>query len=183
VKQSGGHIKIYSEIGEGTAMKIYLPRAKPTEEAYRPTVLNTDAKLRGSEVVLLVEDDNLVREHAERLLKGLGYKVLVADRAAAAIPIIESGMPVDILFTDVVMPGGMGGKELADRASKLRPGLPILFTSGYTENAIVHHGRLDPGVHLIRKPYGRRELAAKLRQLLDRESLSGKRKTGTGDIR
>lgn len=166
LKQSGGHLKIYSEVGHGTAMKIYLPRAEASEQAYAPTAASPAMSAR-NEIVLLVEDDNLVREHSERLLRGLGYKVLVADRASAALALLDSGAPVDLLFTDVVMPGGMGGKELADRALKLRPGLPVLFTSGYTENAIVHHGRLDRGVHLIRKPYGRRDLAQKLRQLLD----------------
>jgi PAS domain S-box-containing protein len=166
VKQSGGHIKIYSEVGHGTAMKIYLPRAQAAEQG-QPAAINSASVLKGTETVLLVEDDNLVREHAENLLKGLGYKVLVADRAAAALPILEGPEHIDILFTDVVMPGGMGGKQLADHAAKIRPDVIVLFTSGYTENAIVHHGRLDPGVNLIRKPYGRRELAQKLRQLLD----------------
>jgi len=170
VKQSRGHIKIYSEPGQGTAVKIYLPRVAPNEAA-TGEFTQPEAKLaRGTETILLVEDDPLVRENAERLLRSLGYTVIVAERATVALPMIERGDAFDLLFTDVVMPGGMSGKELAERARALRPDVKILFTSGYTENAIVHQGRLDPGVNLIRKPYGRRELATRIRQVLESDS-------------
>jgi signal transduction histidine kinase len=168
VKQSGGHIKIYSEVGHGTSVKLYLPRAMRDETPsgeVEPSCKSKDPI--GNETVLLVEDNDLVRQHGEKLLRELGYKVLVAGNGSEAMVILERGDPVDLLFTDVVMPGGMSGRELAQRVAALRPSLKILFTSGYAENAIVHQGRLDPGVHLLRKPYPRSELALKLRQLLD----------------
>ncbi|MBB5518719.1 hybrid sensor histidine kinase/response regulator [Amphiplicatus metriothermophilus] len=168
VKQSRGHVKIYSEPGQGTAIRIYLPRAAPAEaSAEEDDRRAADGVPGGTESILLVEDDPLVRENAERILKNLGYRVLSADRGASALAILERGDPVDLLFTDVVMPGGIAGPELAARAAELRPGIRVLFTSGYTESAVVHHGRLDPGVNLIRKPYGRKALARKLRQTLD----------------
>jgi CheY-like chemotaxis protein len=170
VKQSRGHVKIYSEPGQGTAIRIYLPRAAPAEAPAEEGERRAgDDAPRGTESILLVEDDPLVRENAERMLKRLGYRVLSADCGASALAILERGDPVDLLFTDVVMPGGIAGPELAARAAALRPGIRILYTSGYTENAVVHHGRLDPGVNLIRKPYGRKALARKLRQALDDE--------------
>ena len=166
VKQSGGHIKIYSEVGHGTAFKIYLPRSGEVEAAPEPSRARKNDPT-GSETILAVEDDDLVRAHAERVLRSLGYNVLIASNGPQALNVLKSDTPIDLLFTDVVMPGGLGGRQLAEQASALRPGLKVLFTSGYTENAIVHHGRLDPGVHLIRKPYRKAELALKLRQLLD----------------
>ncbi len=170
VKQSNGHIKIYSEVGVGTTVKIYLPRAHAGEDADAAAAAIGASSTGGDETILLVEDNDLVREHAERLLKALGYTVLVADRGAAALEFLErEDVTVDLLFTDVVMPGGMSGKQLADRASVIRPDLKVLYTSGYTENAIVHHGRLDPGVKLLRKPYGKRDLAARIRSVLDED--------------
>lgn len=166
VKQSGGHIKIYSEVGHGTSFKIYLPRSLDAKE---PTAAGVIAKPHdpiGSETILLAEDDALVRQHGVNLLRGLGYQVLIAANGAEALAILERGDHVDLLFTDVVMPGGMSGRQLADKAAALRPSLKILFTSGYPESAIVHHGRLDPGIHLMKKPYRRRDLALKLRELL-----------------
>ncbi|GAB4185950.1 MAG: ATP-binding protein [Thalassobaculales bacterium] len=171
VKQSKGHVRIYSEPGQGTTVKLYLPRAEgeaaPVAAAATPEPLR-----RGSETILLVEDDDMVREHVHAQLISLGYRVLTARGGAEAIDRLTSPEPVDLLFTDVIMPGGIGGPELAAAALSLRPGLPILFTSGYTENAIVHHGRLDPGVHLLAKPYRRQELAEKLRSLLDRDDIA-----------
>jgi PAS domain S-box-containing protein len=164
VKQSDGHIAIESEIGQGTSFTILLPRSMASEtEVQRDSEAAEEPT--GTETVLLVEDDELVRQHAEKLLRALGYQVLSASNGLAAMEILQSGAPVDLLFTDVVMPG-MGGRQLADGAAKLRPGLKVLFTSGYNHEAIVHDGRLDPGVHLLRKPYRRRDLALKLRQLL-----------------
>lgn len=170
VKQSRGHVKIYSEPGQGTAIRIYLPRAAPAEALAEEGERRAPSGVPGgAETILLVEDDPLVRENAERMLKSLGYRVFSADRGASALAILERGAPVDLLFTDVVMPGGIAGPELAARAAELRPGIRILYTSGYTENAVVHHGRLDPGVNLIRKPYGRKALARRIRQALDDE--------------
>ncbi|MBC2769223.1 hybrid sensor histidine kinase/response regulator [Pusillimonas minor] len=164
VKQSGGHIKIYSEIGEGTTIRLYFPRANPTgiDDAFEPA----RAVVPGHEHILVVEDDDLVRTHVVTQLKGLGYRVTEAASGQVALDLIKRHNDIDLLFTDVVMPGGMNGRQLADQAMALRPQLKVLYTSGYTENAIVHHGRLDQGVHLLAKPYRRSDLAAKLRKAL-----------------
>lgn len=165
VKQSAGHIKIYSEVGEGTTIKLYFPRSR-TGAALAVDAATSSPVDGGDEHILVVEDDALVRRHVATLLQGLGYQVTSAESGQHALAIIEAQADIDLLFTDVVMPGGINGRQLADRASTLRPGLKILFTSGYTENAIVHHGRLDPGVQLLSKPYRRQELAAKVRKVL-----------------
>ena len=164
VKQSGGHVKIYSELGHGTTIKLYLPRVHEAEDA-----LADEAALPvrgGSETVLVVEDDDEVRETAVNLLTDLGYRVLKAREALGALSVIESGVPIDLLFTDVVMPGPLRSPDLARKAKERLPGLAVLFTSGYTENAIVHGGRLDLGVDLLSKPYTREALARKIRHVL-----------------
>jgi PAS domain S-box-containing protein len=164
VKQSGGHIKIYSEVGNGTSVKMYLPRSHEAEDAgvAAPIVPITG----GSETILVAEDDEQVRNTVVELLGELGYRVLKAGDAASALAIIASGMPIDLLFTDVVMPGPLRSPDLARKARELLPQLAVLFTSGYTENAIVHGGRLDAGVDLLGKPYTRAALAQKIRQVL-----------------
>jgi PAS domain S-box-containing protein len=164
VKQTGGHIKIYSEVGQGTTMKIYLPRSLQAEVA--PTEAVTGPIEGGTETILVVEDDPEVRATVVELLTELGYRVLKASDGQSALAVIQSGMPVDLLFTDVVMPGPVRSPELARQAQALLPDLEVLFTSGYTENAIVHGGRLDPGVSLLSKPYRREDLARKLRHML-----------------
>jgi len=164
-KQSGGHMKIHSELDAGTVVKLYLPRAETRQPPAEQGPV-ADADLRGNGVILLVEDDDLVRNHAAGLLADLGYRVLQAANGAQALQIVRSDAAIDLLFTDVVMSGGMNGPHLAAEAAKLRPGVPVLFTSGYTENAIVHHNRVEPGVHLLHKPYTRRKLAEKLRGVL-----------------
>ncbi|KAB8038225.1 PAS domain S-box protein [Janthinobacterium aquaticum] len=164
VKQSGGHIKIYSEVGQGTTVRVYLPR-NLGEEARQETQVLAEAS-GGEETILVAEDDEAVRHIVVEMLTGLGYRVLKANDAAAALAILESGMAVDLLFTDVVMPGPLRSSELARKARELLPQLAVLFTSGYTENSIVHGGRLDPGVELLGKPYSRDSLARKLRQVL-----------------
>jgi CheY-like chemotaxis protein len=165
VKQSGGHVKIYSEVGEGATVKLYLPRALDEEDA--PDAVSAAAPAEGSgETILVVEDDQAVRDTAVALLKDLGYGVLEAADAAAALAVIECEASLDLLFTDVVMPGHLRSPELARRARERRPGLAVLFTSGYTENAIVHGGRLDEGVELLSKPYTREALARKIRHVL-----------------
>ncbi|MDO9502984.1 PAS domain S-box protein [Falsiroseomonas sp.] len=172
MKQSGGHVKIYSEVGHGTVVKMYLPRATvPSSRA--PRGGDAEMLLGGSEKLLLVEDDPLVREHVAAQLRDLGYRVVVASQAAEAMDALHQHADFDLLFTDVVMPGGMHGPALAQEARQLRPGLRVLFTSGYTQNGIVHHGRLDPGVLLLNKPYRRRDLAEKIRQALDGTGNSG----------
>lgn len=168
VKQSGGQVNVYSEVGEGTTIKLYLPPAEAEARAPHAEPPSEEPP-RGTEKILLVEDDDMVRMYAEDLLSGLGYEVTVAASGPAALEILEQGADVDLLFTDIVMPGGMNGRELAQRARGLRPTLRVLYTSGYTENAVVHHGRLDPGVNLVSKPYRRAELAARVRAVLDRD--------------
>lgn len=165
-KQSGGHVKIYSEIGEGSTIKLYLPRAESTGNSVYDGHLAPQTE-GGSENILLVEDDPLVRDHVTSQLKALGYQIHTAGNADEAHDILKLMSNIDLLFTDIVMPGTMNGRQLADLARQLRPGIKVLFTSGYTENAIVHHGRLDRGVHLLNKPYRRQELAAKVRKVLD----------------
>jgi PAS domain S-box-containing protein len=164
VKQSGGHIKIYSEVGEGTTIKLYLPRSREAEDAY--VALDVQPVVGGTETVLVVEDDDAVRATVVEMLTELGYRVLKAPDASAALAVIDSGVPIDLLFTDVVMPGPLRSPELARKAKERLPEVAVLFTSGYTENAIVHGGRLDRGVELIGKPYTKESLARKLRHVL-----------------
>jgi PAS domain S-box-containing protein len=168
-KQSGGHVKIYSEPGQGTSVKLYFPRLRGAKET-APETSFLDAIVRGSEHILVVEDDDMVREHLSGQLAGLGYRVTDASNGPAALQIIGWMSDIDMLLTDIVMPGGMNGRQLADEALKLRPDLKVLFSSGYSENAIVHHGRLDAGVELLSKPYRLQDLAAKVRKVLDRSN-------------
>ncbi|SIT48947.1 PAS/PAC sensor hybrid histidine kinase [Paraburkholderia piptadeniae] len=165
VKQSGGHIKIYSELDHGTTVKIYLPRsAKPAIEP--PPRMRAPVR-GGTETILVVEDDQKVQTTAIDTLSELGYNVLKADDAQQALTVLRSGVEVDLLFSDVVMPGPVRSTDMAAQAVTLLPRLKVLFTSGYTHNAIVHGGRLDPGVELLSKPYSREQLAHKVRQMLD----------------
>ncbi|EIG62620.1 PAS domain S-box protein [Bradyrhizobium canariense] len=165
VKQSGGHIKIYSEEGHGTSVKIYLPRSSGVQETEFEALQNAPVT-GGREKILIVEDDALVRQYVVTQIKSLGYTALEAANAAEALVIIDADKNIDLLFTDVIMPGNMNGRQLADEAARRRPDLKTLFTSGYTENAIVHHGRLDSGVLLLAKPYRKSELAKMLRTAL-----------------
>jgi PAS domain S-box-containing protein len=167
VKQSGGHVKIYSELGLGTTVKMYLPRSVEQEDI-EAAVLDTPVE-GGPETILVAEDDEGVRATVVEMLQELGYRVLKAPDATAALTIIESGISIDLLFTDVVMPGPMKSAEMAKKAKERLPRLAVLFTSGYTENSIVHGGRLDPGVQLLSKPYTREALARKIRHVLDLE--------------
>ena len=166
-KQSGGHIKIYSEPGEGTCVKLYFPRSQDTQRLDRRPATKPPAQ-GGSEHILIAEDDELVLAHLEGQLRSLGYRVTVAMSGPAALNALENAPDIDLLLTDIIMPGGMNGRELAEQAAARYPQLKILFTSGYTENAVVHQGRLDPGVELLGKPYTRQELATKVRSVLDR---------------
>jgi signal transduction histidine kinase len=165
VKQSNGHVKIYSEPGHGTTAKLYLPQAAGAAEAL-PDEAGTGVVERGDETILIVEDDALVREYVVTQIGRLGYATLTASKAAEALAIIDGPERIDLLFTDVIMPGGMNGRQLAIEARKRRPGLKVLYTSGYTENAIVHHGRLDAGVLLLTKPYISSDLARMIRAAL-----------------
>jgi PAS domain S-box-containing protein len=166
VKQSNGHIKIYSEEGHGTTVKIYLPRA--TGLAHTAAELQASSQIEGgTEVVMVVEDDALVRRFVVTQIESLGYSTLEASNAAEALKVIGNTATIDLLFTDVIMPGPMNGRQLTDEALQRRPSLKVLFTSGYTENAIVHHGRLDTGVLLLAKPYRKSDLARMIRMALD----------------
>jgi PAS domain S-box-containing protein len=167
VKQSGGHVKAYSEVGQGTTVKIYLPRAGAEARVLRGPEIAPPAPPTGSETVLVVEDDPTVRAQAEQQLRALGYKVSSAADGPSALAALAANPMVELLFTDVIMPGGMNGRQLAEEAAKVKPGLKVLFTSGYAEDAILHQGRLEPGMHLLNKPYRRRDLATKVRQVLD----------------
>jgi PAS domain S-box-containing protein len=165
VKQSNGHIKIYSEEGHGTTVRIYLPRSAGAGQAAADAAPTREIE-GGDETVLIVEDDALVRKHVVTQVASLGYKTLEAANAAEALAIIDEGAAIDLLFTDVIMPGAMNGRQLVDAALTRRPALKTLFTSGYTENAVIHHGRLDPGVLLLAKPYRKPELARMIRLAL-----------------
>jgi signal transduction histidine kinase/CheY-like chemotaxis protein len=171
VKQSGGHVKIYSEIGHGTTMKLYLPRSRAAQETDRPT-MSAPAE-GGSEAVLVVEDDEGVRAAVVDLLSDLGYAVAGANGAEQALEFLRANPRVDLLFSDVVMPGPIGSRELARRAREMVPGIKVLFTSGYTQNAIVHNGKLDDDVVLLSKPYRKDDLARKLRAMLKPQPKSG----------
>jgi len=165
VKQSNGHIKIYSEEGHGTTVKIYLPRATGLDQSASELLASTQIE-GGNEVVLVVEDDALVRKYVIAQVQSLGYTTLEASNAVEALKAIDNNPTIDLLFTDVIMPGSMNGRQLVDEALKRRPALKTLYTSGYTENAIVHHGRLDSGVLLLAKPYRKLDLARMIRLAL-----------------
>ncbi|MGY8706010.1 ATP-binding protein [Bradyrhizobium sp. 18BD] len=167
VKQSAGHVKIYSEVAQGTTVKLYLPRlaADATTEMTPEEVLNPEAAQE--ETILVVEDDDDVRAYTADILRELGYRVLEAHDGPAALRLLDREPRVDLLFTDVVLPGGMTGAQVAAQSRALRPSLKILFTTGYARNAIIHHGRLDKGVQLIVKPFSFADLAAKVRDVLD----------------
>jgi signal transduction histidine kinase len=165
VKQSGGHVKIYSEPGDGTTVKIYLPRfigEHRTKDAARPK----PDRGRPGECILVVEDDEDVRSYVVEELTGLGYDVLDANGAAAALRLLDQHEAIRLLLTDVVMPD-INGRKLADEARRRRPALKVLFMTGYSRNAIVHQGRLDPGVELIQKPLTSERLSATVRRILD----------------
>jgi len=167
VRQSGGHIKVYSEEGHGTSIKIYLPRASQYAGRALETTASTDPTERGSETVLVVEDDTMVRNYVIAQLESLGYATLSAANAGEALALIQRGAQFQLLFTDVIMSGNMNGRQLAEEILRIRPSSKVLFTSGYTENAIFHHGRLDSGVLLLAKPYRKIDLARMVRVALD----------------
>ncbi len=165
VRQTGGHIRLYSEVGVGTTMRLYFPRTGAPETALQPEQPLPAAG--GSETILVVEDDAAVRETVTAMLRDLRYKVIEAGDANEAIRALKGGDPVDLLFTDVVMPGALPVAELAHVARHLHPGIAVLYTSGYTQEAVQRDGRLEPGTHLLSKPYRRDELARKVRTVLD----------------
>jgi PAS domain S-box-containing protein len=168
VRQSNGHARIYSELGEGTAVKIYLPRLLGTDNGPVAAPSGTTTATRGEgETILVVEDEHDLRHFTTETLRELGYVVLEAPDGHAALDIVNRHPEIALLFTDVVLGGGMNGRALADEVRRRRSNVRVLFTTGYTSNAIVHHGRLDRGVHLIGKPFTYAELATKVRSVLD----------------
>lgn len=172
VKQSGGHIKLYSEVGDGTTVKIYLPRlvsASAIAETPEPQV---EPAGHSDETVLVVEDEDDVRVYSTETLRELGYSVLDAQDGTSALHLLEQHPEVNLLFTDVGLPG-MNGRRLVEEATRVRPGLKVLFTTGYARNAIVHQGRVDPGVELLVKPFTRAQLALRIRAVLDSKAHFG----------
>lgn len=170
VKQSNGHVQIYSELGQGTAIKMYFPRLSDAASVPAWEVAEAPAMPRSgehNECILLVEDDEDVSRFVIDALSDIGYRVEHAATAARALEILKSVPQIALLFTDVILPGGMNGRELANEVKKLRPELPVLFATGYTRNAIIHHGRLDTDVDLLTKPFTTEALARKVRQVLD----------------
>jgi two-component system NtrC family sensor kinase len=168
VKQSGGHIRIYSEVGEGSTIKLYFPRltgqtVPPWTEKKAVAVAPTN----GSETVLVVEDDTQVNKLAVEALQERGYRVISAPAGAAALRLLETAPHIDLLLTDVVLPGGMNGRELSDAVRQRRNGIKVLYMTGYTRNAIIHHGRLDPDIDLLTKPFTADALTRKVRRVLD----------------
>ena len=165
MKQSNGHVKIYSEPGEGTTIKLYFPRREGDEAAVANDAQAGSERGR-DETILIVEDDDGVRQYAAEILRDLSYQVIEAKDSATALRLLDANKKFDLLLTDVVLPG-KNGRELATEVERRRPGAKIIFMTGYSRNAIVHHGRLDPGTELIQKPLLERELARKIRQVLD----------------
>jgi CheY-like chemotaxis protein len=171
IKQSNGHIKIYSELGHGTCVKIYLPAG---EGHHEPVEIGPVATMdRGKERILVAEDNAQVRESVVEQLRSLGYDVTEAvDGASALVRFSENLWPYDLLLTDVIMPGPLNGKALADEVARRWPEVRIVFMSGYTEDAIIHQGRLDPGVRLLPKPFRKAELARAVREALDTANIN-----------
>jgi signal transduction histidine kinase len=167
VKQSGGHVKIYSEPGQGTTIKLYLPRFSGADAHAQEAEAEATPEGGSEETILVLEDDDDVRTHSVECLRELGYRVVEAHDGPSALRLLERQPRVDLLFTDVVLPGGLTGAQVAAQARDLRPQLRVLFTTGYARNAIIHHGRLDKGVQLITKPFTFSDLAAKVRDVLD----------------
>ena len=173
VKQSGGHVKIYSEVDEGTTIKIYLPRAQAADSVIRESELPVVGS-RGNETILVVEDEADVRSYLVETLRDLNYRVREAPDGAAALALFDyNPFQFDLLLTDIVMPG-MNGRQLADELLYRQPSLKVLFMTGYSRNAIVHQGRLDSGVSLLQKPLTQAMLATKIREILDKpQAVSG----------
>ena len=167
VKQSGGHVRIYSEVGVGTVVRLYLPRAAIDGAATDAPAAAPAAMPTGDETILFVEDDAMVRQHTERQIMMLGYHVVTAEHAAAALAQVEEGCRPDLLFTDMVMPGGVNGRQLAMKLRERWPSLRVLYTSGYAHGTLAVDGEAVPSKYVLSKPYRRSDLAAKLREILD----------------
>jgi CheY-like chemotaxis protein len=167
VKQSGGHVRITSDVGVGTVVRLYLPRSAEVQATASVAVPGARDLPRGSETILFVEDDPMVREHTGKQIVGLGYAVITAENALEAVQLADDGYVPDLLFTDVVMPGGMNGRQLALKLRERWPNLRVLYTSGYAHGQLTIDGESVPSKYVLGKPYRRADLAAKLREILD----------------
>jgi PAS domain S-box-containing protein len=174
IKQSGGHIKLYSEAGHGTTVKLYLPRFYASDAALESAPAIPEVPAFGSEraAILLVEDNEQVRGFTAETLAALGYRVMLASNGREALQALTQYEHIDLLFTDVGLPDNMNGRQLAEEARRIKPELKVLFTTGYSRNAIVHHGRLDPGVELVLKPFTEADVAQKIRKILENSPAS-----------
>jgi CheY-like chemotaxis protein len=167
IKQSNGHVKLYSQEGQGTAVKLYLPRLLSDRPDSKAKSEDTSIPTGRGETILVVEDEPAVREHSVTSLRDLGYRVLSAADGHAALRVLARETEIEVLFTDVGLPGGMTGRQLAEAARVLRPELKVVYTTGYARNAIVHGGVLDPGTELLPKPFSFAALAVKIRTVID----------------
>jgi len=167
VKQSNGHVSVDSEEGRGTTVRLYLPRSpRAADKAER---VSASAAHGGDETILVVEDDALTRKFVVSQLESLGYRTVSAATGAEALALVDQGVSVDLLFTDMILPGGIDGRQLAEQAAARRPSLRVLYTSGYAEHAIAGRSPLNPGIALLNKPYRTTELARRIRETLDRK--------------
>jgi CheY-like chemotaxis protein len=167
VKQSGGHVRLSSDVGKGTVVRLYLPRSAVAGASVDGTRSARSALPHGEETILFVEDDPMVRQHTERQIVTLGYRVITAENAAAALAHVEEGCQPDLLFTDIVMPGGVNGRQLAQKLRRRWPTLRVLYTSGYARGTLDIDGEQVPSKYVLGKPYRRSDLANKLREVLD----------------
>jgi CheY-like chemotaxis protein len=166
IKQSAGHITIYSELGAGTTVKLYLPRSADQIATPPPSGETVPPPRARAQTILVVEDNDLLLTSVATMLREQGYQVLTAPNSVTALELLDAEQEVHLLFTDVGLPGGMDGRQLADEARRRRPHLLVLFTTGYTRNAIIHQGRLDPGVDFIGKPFTYASLLARIDRML-----------------
>ena len=164
-RQTGGTVRIESEEGRGTVVRLFLPQSAGGAAA-RSGSVQAPVPARGQETILVVEDDPLVQGYVIAQLGSLGYRTLTASDGASALALVDQGSSFDLLFTDIIMPGGMNGRELAEAVRLRRPGVRVLYTSGYTDDTMIHEGHLDPGVALLQKPYRKADLSQKIREML-----------------
>ena len=166
-KQSGGQVRIYSEVGKGTVVSLYLPRhVGASESAEQPPELVDALRARSGETVLVVDDEPTVRMLVTEVLQELGYTAIEAADGAAGLKVLQSDVRIDLVVTDVGLPGGMNGRQMADAARVTRPGLKVLFITGYAENAVVSHGHLERGMHVLTKPFAMEALASRIKNLI-----------------
>jgi CheY-like chemotaxis protein len=165
-QQSGGQVRIYSEVGQGTMVCIYLPRHHGSAEEAAADTTPTPLRAEQGETVLIVDDEPTVRMLVADVLEEFGYHAIEAPDGASGLRIMQSDVRIDLLVTDVGLPGGMNGRQMADAGRVTRPELKVLFITGYAENAVISHGHLEPGMHLLSKPFTMEMLASRIRDLI-----------------